>query len=95
MDFSKTKPSKNIVDRTNPTEMDRWLEEIATSLNPVTAARKVRSELIKNGYLKVPGSDMMAAEAERVVRERMNKRDELLARGMTLEEAERIVYELR
>lgn len=95
MDFRNTKPSTNIVDRTNRGPAGRFLDEIATYLNPVSAYRNFRTEMIKSGHLEIEGADVMAENAERLVREKMNKRDELLARGMTLEEAERIVYELR
>ena len=95
MRLDKTKPSTNFSDRTNPTRAQRFLYDLEHYLNPVTAYRGVRSELIKAGYLKIPGSEGMAREAERIVQERMSKRDELLAKGFTLEEAEAAIMNLR
>jgi hypothetical protein len=95
VDFGKTKHSTNIIDRTNRSRAGRFLDDMATYLNPISAYRNYRSELIKAGYIQVPGSDMMADNARRIVEERMQKRDDLLARGLSLEEAEAIIANLK
>lgn len=51
-DFSKSKPSKRFEDHTGYGKINRLVDFIFTSLNPVTAARNVRGSLIENGIVK-------------------------------------------
>lgn len=54
MKLENQKPSKNFVDRTDDTEVQKFLTTIAVLLNPYTAAKNIGQMMRDKGILPLP-----------------------------------------
>ena len=91
MDFSKTKPSKNFTDNTGDSPAVRYLDGLLNRLNPVTAYRNLRTELIKGGVLEISGTESMIAKAQERQQNLQALRDQYISAGLTPEEADQLI----
>ncbi len=54
VDLAKAPESKNFVDHTARTPAQKFLDGLLLKMNPVIAIRKVKEDLLENGYIDAP-----------------------------------------